>query len=223
MSRSAKEGKIVPARPLLAFGLKPECIAAAVGYVYNVLDTIDQTLLAAGSPRLSELVELANLSAIIGNLFRAGITKGSGGAFKCNRPHTYPDLLGIGEGCQDIEIKVALETNKPKGHLVKPGPHLTLRYVLGNEDGTYTPGKKNRGQVVWLWEVRAGVLREEHFNCSNTEGDSGKTAVINAAGMQSLVVVYCDLRRCPHPSSSGAYQAYEQYLTGEKPPHSLFE
>ena len=142
MSRSAKEGKIVPAQPLRAFGLKPECIAAAVGYVYDVLDTIDRTLLAAGSPRLSELVELANLSAIIGNLFRGGITKGSGGAFKCNRPHTYPDLLGVGKGCRDMEIKVALETNKPKGHLVKPGPHLTLRYVLGMKTGLTCPARR---------------------------------------------------------------------------------
>lgn len=220
MSRSA-EGTLIPARIVFDFGLRPEYITSAVEYIYRVLDTIDETLLAEGSARISELVELANLSAIVGNLFRGGVTKGSSGVFQANRPHTYPDLLGVGEGCQDIEIKVALETNKPKGHLAKPGPHLTLRYVLANQDGTYLRGKKNRGNVVWIWEIRAGLLRERHFSCSNTEGDSGKTAVINREGMQSLTVIYCDLKRCPHSSAGQIYREFTQYLSGNNTDQSL--
>lgn len=146
---------------------------------------------------MAELVELANLSAIIGNIFRTGIVRVSNDRFKSNLPHTYPDLLANHPSATDFEIKVALEGNKPKGHLVKPGPHLTVRYVLAQENGTYTRGKENRGNIPWIWEIRIGELRDEHFNFSNTEGDSGKTAVINAAGMNALTVVYFDAQRCP--------------------------
>ncbi len=179
---------------LQRLGLTAKVIGGAIDFVYDRTDVIDVTLTDGGGERLSRLVELANLSAILGNLFRSGVVKHSGGNFAPNGPHRYPDLLGTAPGCQDVEIKVALEDNKPKGHLVKPGPHVTVRYVLG---GTSTFDRDRRGEVVWIWEVRAGVLNEEHFNVSNTAGDSGKTAVFNAAGMEALSVVYCDLNRCP--------------------------
>lgn len=163
--------------------------------------------------RLSELVELANLSAIIGNLYRGGIVRTSKGRFEANAPHTYPDLLGRGPGCKDVEIKVALENNKPKGHLIKPGPHLTLRYVLGDADGKHQRGKDSRGKVPWIWEVRVGSLKDNHFNFSNTEGDSGKTAVINAEGMKALQLVYCDLDRCPLSPSGAAYREAASLFT----------
>jgi hypothetical protein len=207
MARKAHENNVVANRGQLPFGLKPGVIPEAIDYVYEVLDRIDATLIDAGSDRLSQLVELANLSAIVGNLFRAGITRASKGAFKANRPHTYPDLLGVREGCRDIEIKVALENNKPKGHLVKPGPHITIRYVLTNADGTFVRGKSNRGNVVGIWEIRVGALTKKHFGFSNTKGDSGKTAVINAKGMEALALVFCDLKFSPLSPKGRAYQA----------------
>jgi len=179
------------------YGLTPEIIGGAVNYVHDILDSIDQQLVTGADSRLAELVELANLSAIIGNLFRTGIVRSSNGRYKSNLPHTYPDLLSNHPETSDFEIKVALEGNKPKGHLVKPGPHLTIRYVLAREKGEFTRGKENRGTIPWIWEVRIGELAEHHFNFSNTEGDSGKTAVINAAGMSALSVVYFDKQRCP--------------------------
>lgn len=198
---------------LSRLGMTAAMIGSAIDFVYDRMDVIDVNLLDGGGERLSQLVELANLSAIIGNLFRGGVVKASNGRFGPNGPHKYPDILGLQPGCQDVEIKVALEDNKPKGHLVKPGPHLTVRYVLGANDGSYARGK--RGVVAWIWEVRAGVLREEHFNCSNTAGDSGKTAVFNAAGMQALKVVYGDLDRCPLSASGAAYGELSQlFLQG---------
>jgi len=181
-------------------------VGQAITYVYEIMDSIDAKVLEAGGGRLSELVELANLSAIIGNLYRGGIVRASKGHFAANAPHTYPDLLGRGPGCKDIEIKVALESNNPKGHLIKPGPHLTLRYVLGDANGNYRRGKENRGNVPWIWEVRVGSLENSHFNVSNTEGDSGKTAVINAEGLKALRIVYCDLDRCPLPPGGAAFR-----------------
>jgi hypothetical protein len=195
--RTTPTGALLNDQAKFRYGLTSAAIGGAVGYVHDILDSIDQQLLAGADSRLSELVELANLSAIIGNLFRTGIVKSSGGRFKPNLPHTYPDLLANHPDATDFEIKVALEGNKPKGHLVKPGPHVTVRYVLAHNDGSFRRGKENRGVVPWIWEVRVGALTEDHFNFSNTEGDSGKTAVINAAGMNALSVVYLDRLRCP--------------------------
>lgn len=206
MGRACSEKYLIEQPSLSGYGLSANVIGGAVTYVYGILDSIDLKLMEAGGERLAALVELANLSAIIGNLFRGGIVRSSGGKFIANAPHSYPDLLARGRGCVDIEIKVALETNKPKGHLVKPGPHLTVRYVLAGADGVYTRGKAARGLVPWIWEVRMGTLKEKHFNFSNTAGDSGKTAVINAEGMAALDVVYCDLERCPLSERGGAYQ-----------------
>ena len=101
-------------------GLTTEVVARAVDYVYRVLDGIDENLVEGGSDRFASFVELATLSAVVGNLFRKGIERESDGRFVSNAPHTYPDLLGVKSGCADLEIKVALETNRPKEHLVKP-------------------------------------------------------------------------------------------------------
>lgn len=182
---------------LYAFGLSPAVIRGAVEYVHKTIDSIDLQLGSDGGERLAQLVELANLSAIIGNLFRTGVCRASEGMYRANAPHTYPDLIGNHMDACDVEIKVALEGNKPKGHLVKPGPHIIVRYVLAQHDGGYVRGKENRGVVPWIWEVRVGDLSAEHFNVSNTEGDSGKTAVINSLGMTSLNVVYLDEQRYP--------------------------
>ena len=140
----------------------------------------------------------ANLSAIIGNLYRVGIVHSSDGRFLANTPHTFPDLRSQRADCKHVEIKVALETNNPKGHLPKPGPHLIVRYVLCDENGIYKRGKENRGDVPWIWEIRVGTLKRKHFNVSNTAGDSGKTAVVSRDGMEALQVVYSDLERCPY-------------------------
>ena len=59
--------------------------------MHLILDSIDAQLISGADSRLSELVELANLSAIIGNLFRTGVCRSSDGMFLPNTPHTYPD------------------------------------------------------------------------------------------------------------------------------------
>lgn len=191
MTRPAKLKFLSDEAALFPFGLERRIVADAIGYVHQTIDDIDSKLTENGGDRLAGLVELANLSAIIGNLLRNGVVRASGGRFVANGPHKYPDLIGAKGGCEDIEIKIALENNSPKGHLIKPGPHILARYVLVDEGGVYTAGQ--RGQIPLIWEVRVGELMNGHFNVSNTAGDSGKTAVINAAGMAACRVVYCDL------------------------------
>jgi len=127
---------------------------------------------------IAHLVELANLSSMVGNMVGAGIAYFSNGLYARNKAHTYPDLLPQSDPAVDLELKMALETNKPKGHLPKTGTYITFRYVLADKQGVYNRGKQNRGNTVWIWEVKVGPLTENDFSCSNTKGDSGKTAMI---------------------------------------------
>jgi transcriptional regulator with XRE-family HTH domain len=189
-------------------GLTAEIIYQSIDYTYKMIDSIDQTLISAGTSRISQMVELANFSSMLGNILGAGIERSSKERFVRNGPHKYPDLLARDKEASDVEIKIALEKNKPKGHLAKAGYYLTYRYVLADEIGIYTSGKENRGDVPYIWEVRFGWLDEQHFNLSNTEGDSGKTAVINAGGMAELKIIYCDLECCPYSPSSRTYKEY---------------
>jgi len=201
--------RFLPMDALTDAGLSTQLIYESIHYTYTMIDSIDQTMISAGTSRISQMIELANLSSMLGNILGAGIEQHSKGRFIRNGPHKFPDLLGQVQGASNIEIKIALEKNKPKGHLAKAGYYLTYRYVLASNEGVYTPGKENRGDVPYIWEVRFGWLDDYHFNLSNTEGDSGKTAVINAEGMQRLNVVYCDLDRCPYSSTSKTYKVYK--------------
>lgn len=172
--------------------LTKELICQSINHCYNTLDTIDRNLISNGSPRLSNLVELANLSSIVGNLLGEGLARYSNGHYVRNKPHTYPDLLSSDDELPGIELKVALEKNKPKGHLPKSGYYITYRYVLTDESGSYTKGKENRGDTVTIWEVKFGYLTESDFNCSNTIGDSGKTAVISTTAQNDMKLLYFD-------------------------------
>ena len=102
-------------------GISHNLIADAVAHAHRILDEIDDKLLEVGSERLGGIVELANLSAILGNIFAAGVAARSGGRFTRNKPHNYPDLLANKTGLRGVEVKVSLEQNPPKGHLAKEG------------------------------------------------------------------------------------------------------
>ncbi|QQS29257.1 MAG: hypothetical protein IPM47_20910 [Sphingobacteriales bacterium] len=206
MSRKLSNKNFFDNEILASVGMKIEYLKEAVIYVHSIFDSIDSKLISVGADRMSEMVELANLSSILGNLFGAGLANNSEKRFKRNGPHKYPDILANHKSAKDIEIKVALENNKPKGHLAKAGYYLICRYVLGDENGNFVVG--NRGNVVWIWEIRFGYLEESHFNLSNTAGDSGKTAVINKEGFEAMKVLYCDLEKCPHSKSGKVYKFY---------------
>ena len=179
-------------------GMTGENLLGAISSCYQTLDLIDEQLIEKASPPIAHLVELANLSSMVGNIIGAGLAERSNGLYKRNRPHTYPDLLPIGEGAVDLELKVALETNKPKGHLPKAGTYITFRYVLGTKSGEYVKGKDRRGDTVWIWEVKVGSLTENDFSCSNTEGDSGKTAVIKTEIHNTMNLIYYEPSLLPY-------------------------
>src|SRR5579872_6630179 len=96
----------------LKCGLTPEMLFAGIEYVHRTLDIIDTKLIEVDSPRLSSLVELANLSTIIGNLLGTGIVKASNQTFERAGPHKYQDLRATNNNPDDhVEIKVALAKN----------------------------------------------------------------------------------------------------------------
>lgn len=189
-------------------GLPSSALITALEGCYHTLDMIDDQLTAKGSPPIGRLVELANLSSMVGNLVGGTLAEASSGLYVRNKPHHYPDLLPAQANARPLEIKVSLETNKPKGHLPKPGRYLTFRYVLGDRFGNFNRGKEHRGSTVWFWEARIGEIREEDFDCSNTDGDSGKTAVVKTAVFQNMRVVFFDRRFCPHPMRNDTYPGY---------------
>jgi len=168
--------------------------------VYETVEAIDQTLLVRGGFRLPDLIELANFSSMLGNLLAQGIVDESGGAFQRAGPHKYQDLRGTGPSAVNIEIKMALEDNRPKGHLPKAGHYLACRYVLCSDSGEFTRGRETRGRIPRFWDLRVGELDGSDFTVSNTEGDSGKTAVVKPSGMKKLGLVYFDPELIPRAS-----------------------
>jgi len=190
-ARTPKPSQLRNIEPLrILTGITGENLLGAINSCYQTLDLIDEQLTEKGSPPIAHLVELANLSSMIGNMIGGGLADHSSGIYKRNRPHTYPDLLPIGEGAVNLELKVALETNKPKGHLPKAGTYITFRYVLASKSREYQKGKDSRGDTVWIWEVKIGELSVDDFSCSNTEGDSGKTANIRTEVHNQMHLVY---------------------------------
>lgn len=199
-------------------GLSHDQLAAAVRGTYRLMDSIDATLTGDGVEPLCQVVELANLSSMIGNVLGAEVAKASNGLYERNGPHKFPDLLPSHPNAVEtgVEIKMALNMNTPKGHLAKEGHYLTCRYLLIDDEGNSCIKKEDRPQAVRpvIWEVRTGYLTEDHFNISNTAGDSGKTAVINAAGMAALKVVYVDLEMVPGARRGARYSAYQSLFEG---------
>jgi transcriptional regulator with XRE-family HTH domain len=189
-------------------GLDGTVLIRAIATAYRILDTIDAELIKNGASPIANLVELANLSSMVGNLLGAGLAGQSDGMYLRNRPHAYPDLLPQSRGAKNLELKMALETNKPKGHLAKEGTYITFRYVLAGPKGEFKRGKESRGNTVWIWEVKVGELANADFAISNTEGDSGKTAVIKTETFNKMPLVYFDPDLCPHPLRNGKYPAH---------------
>ncbi|ELZ64787.1 MULTISPECIES: helix-turn-helix domain-containing protein [unclassified Haloferax] len=166
--------------------------------VYENLDTIDFAFQRRGGRPLAEQFdEYSALSTVIGEFFASGVAEESEGLYEVNAGN-FPDLISTGKqsGVPGIEVKVAMETNMPKGHLPKPGMYITLRYVLADRDGNYERGK--RKDTAWIWEVRMGEMEPDQFNKSNTEGDSGKTATFSADALWDFDCVYLNPDMMPY-------------------------
>ncbi|MND67321.1 hypothetical protein D3C87_1054170 [compost metagenome] len=195
-------------------GLDRGVLVKAVEELYDILDTLDDAMRKKSMMPFSTNVELTTYSAMIGNILGASLESLSNGRFLKNDPHKFPDLISLDQAYKNIEIKIALEKNTPKGHLIKPGCYLTCRYVLCDQDGRFPIGNATRGTKAYIWEMRCGVLQNKHFGESNTAGDSGKTAWVNKLGMKELKVVFFDRRRAPFADNSRTFKKYDRIISG---------
>jgi hypothetical protein len=107
MREPALNGYLNP-QVLESIGLSHEMLRQSIRDTYHLLDQIDATLQTAEVLPLSQTVELANLSSMIGNIFASAIAKHSNGLLRRNGPHKYPDLLttGIAPQVPDLELKI---------------------------------------------------------------------------------------------------------------------
>lgn len=71
-------GKFIKENLDNAAGLTINLVHDAIQYTHEILDQIDEKLLLVGADRMSQTVELANLSSMVGNLLGAGIARLSG-------------------------------------------------------------------------------------------------------------------------------------------------
>lgn len=189
-------------------GLSVDTIRHGIFSCYRILDAIDEQLINHGVGTISQVVELANLSSMIGNILASGLSEASNGLYSRNRPHAFPDLIPLNKAYDDLELKVAFEKNKPKGHLPKSGTYITFRYVLCDARGNYTKGKENRGNKVFIWEVKVGKVRENDFDLSSTAGDSGKTAVIKTTVFNNMSLIYYVRDLLPYSSRMLNYPGF---------------
>ncbi|WP_254838635.1 helix-turn-helix domain-containing protein [Natronomonas marina] len=193
-----KEQVIEDAEIMDELPIDGSAILTGVEQTYENLDTIDFALQRRGlDPLAEQFDEYAALSTVIGEFFASGVAEASDGLYEVNAGD-FPDLISTGKrsGVPGIEVKVAMETNQPKGHLPKPGMYVVVRYVLAERDKTYE--RDERKDTAWIWEVRMGRMDEEQFNESDTEGDSGKTATFSAAALWNFDCVYLDPDLIPY-------------------------
>lgn len=208
--------------PSATRGLDPDCFRAehagpvltrtmleeGVRRAYAHLDGFDLVLATQlpgpDAPTLAGFIDLATYSSLLGGFLVRAIIDGAAGAFALAAPNRYQDLRSTSASVPSVEVKVAFEDNKPKAHRAEGGAYLTVRYVLGDADGTYVPS--TRGGTCWIWEIRYGELAPSDFRVSDTDGDSGKTAVVSTSALEGLSLVYADPARCPYARGGAKYR-----------------
>ena len=70
-------GKFIPENLNSSSGLTVEIVKQAIEYSYEIIDQIDEKLTSVGANKISQMIELANYSSILGNLIALGIEKKS--------------------------------------------------------------------------------------------------------------------------------------------------
>ena len=185
-----------------ATGLTAAAIARAVEIAYRKLDLIDEQMRASGSRPIVELIDIAELSSLMGNLLSAAVARASNGLYVQNGPDHSPNLLPVRQGLPELEVATALETERPTGAARKAGLHLVLRYVLADRSGAYTRGADSRGDTVAVWEIRFGNLSEG--DCISSARANGR-AQLKKAALERMELVYYDPALLPYARATGVY------------------
>jgi transcriptional regulator with XRE-family HTH domain len=187
-----------------ATGLTAATVARAVEIAYRKLDLIDEQMRASGSRPLVELIELPELSALMGNLLSAAVARASNGLYVQNGPDHSPNLLPVRQGLPELEVVTAPETERPAGGMRKAGLHLVIRYVLADRTGAYTRG--SRGDTVAVWEIRFGELGDADYT-GGARPTNGR-ARLKREALDRMELVYYDPALLPYARATGVYATY---------------
>ena len=195
-------GRWIDAPCLRYMGCHLSVLRAAVLHVHMSLARLDQVLWSSSSLTLCQTVERATVSALIGNIFRAGIVKASSRDFYENSPYRHPDLLSRRSGCKNIEIKVACGRNNPKAHSICPGFFLFLRYAVLESERYTSTSDESRGSRAWIWALRAGFLNPRHFKIYMMKNGAPSVVCVNKSGVNALQPIFLNPQRCPYAVGS---------------------
>jgi transcriptional regulator with XRE-family HTH domain len=199
--RQAEAANMGDATRLTAItGLRPAMVARAIDLAYRKLDLIDEQMRESGSPPLAKLVELSELCTLAANLFSAGMARASNGLYMQKGPDNAPSLLPLRQGLPELEVAAALETDRPLVNATD-GVHLSFRYVLTDQDGTYTRGKESRGDTLAVWEVRFGELAPDSFLSGSKNGG----ARLKKEALDRMELIYYDPELLPYAKPTGVY------------------
>lgn len=180
--------------------LTPAMVAGAIDFAYRRLDLIDTQMRGAGSRPLGKLVETADLTITLADLLSAGIARVSNNRYVQSGRDQAPDLLPLHQGLSELGLKAALETALPPRGALGGGFYLVFRYVLTEQDGSFSRGKDARGDTVTVWEARFGELAEKDFK----SGPRGSARLTRDA-LEGMELVYFDPALLPYARATGAY------------------
>lgn len=183
--------------------LTGETIRRAINAAYHKLDLIDEQMRESGSPLLVELVGLQHLSALLGSVLGSGVARASNGLYMQNGPRQHPDLLPLRHGLPEVEVRAALETNRPVSGPTIAGIYLVFRFVLVDRKTGYTRGVDSRGDTVAVWEAKFGELSDDDFHAS--KANTGKSPVLRKDALDRMESVYYNPDFLPYAKPTGIY------------------
>ncbi len=174
----------------LPYALRTDHVAVAMADIYELLATLNETLIDRGLLRIEESVRGAIYSGLLSDLIAEAISTHAPGLISNRYPNGHPDLLPKGryadDTCQSaeegIEVKV---TNKRSGavdmHGARPGWYCIWHYVVDRDTEPAVDRAPTRFETIWL-----ARLDESHFR-HNARGPLGtRTATPHRGGIAHL-------------------------------------
>jgi hypothetical protein len=190
MKRAAVDRTGFNASLALPYALRTDHVAVAMADIYELLATLNTTLVDRGLLRIEESVRGAIYSGLLSDLIAEAISTHAPGLITNNYPNGHPDLLPKGRyaenSCQSaedgIEVKV---TNKSSGavdmHGARPGWYCIWHYIVDRDTEPAVDRAPTYFKTIWL-----ARLDESHFR-HNSRGPLGtRTATPDRAGIGHL-------------------------------------
>jgi transcriptional regulator with XRE-family HTH domain len=185
-------------------GLTGGTVVRAVEIAYRKLDLIDEQMRASGSRPIAGLVDLPDLTELVGDVLGAGLARASNGLYVQNGSEHSPPLQPLQHGLPELQLAAALETDRPAGPTETAGTCLVFRYVLADRSGAFTRGQDSRGDTVAVWEIRFGALGQEDFHVTGTRAGA-RTARLRRDALDRMELVYYDTALLPYAKATGDY------------------